>query len=302
MRISVLIPSYNSARYLAFTLGSIAKQRYEDCEVIIADGGSQDGTDRVVDSFSELVTSFVSEPDEGQLDGLQKAAQLATGDICYWLNADDIVMPGAFHYVKNIFLTYPESDIIFGDNYAFSEEERRCSVGASIRNMTFEDHFLFYRQMYSECVFWRSELTSKAFPVDTSLRVFTDYSFFLPLRRGACCRWVPKRLGAFRVAPGQMSQLYRQKGASEMEQIKQRMRANLNLSVEDFNQRRDRHYPSFLFRQQFMPKLASGARRIARFLTADISRRQFRDQFFDEWLQLPDRTREELRDVLTVNS
>lgn len=297
MRISVLIPSYNSARYLAQTLASVAKQKHQDCEVIIADGGSEDGTDRIVDCFADLVTEFISEPDDGQLDGLQKAAKLATGEICYWLNADDIVMPGTFRYVSEMYSRFPKTEILFADNYAFSAEQRRCSVGASIRNMTFEDHFLFYRQMYSECVFWRNELTAKALPVDTSLRVFTDYSFFLPLRHNSRCRWVPKRLGAFRVAPGQMSQLHREKGATEQELIKHRMRQKLGISDDEFMQKRKRHYASFLLRQRLRPKFESGVRKTFRLLTGDRSRRNFRDDFFDKWLQLPDDIERSLRDV-----
>ena len=97
--ISVIIPTFNSAAYLLTTLATVAKQDYPPYEVIVVDGGSTDGTHNIVQAFGSLITEFISEADKGQLDAVQKGILRATGDILYWLNADDAVMPGTFRTV-----------------------------------------------------------------------------------------------------------------------------------------------------------------------------------------------------------
>ncbi len=287
MKISVLIPCYNAGDYIAATLATVWKQDYPDLEVVVADGASTDGTLDVVRAYGDFVTQCVSEPDKGQLDALMKAAALATGDVCFWLNADDAVMPGAFQHVAEFFRRRPDTELLFGDDYGFDESKRALYVGSTIRGMSFDDHFLFYRQMYSECVYWRRELTPRVEPVDRSLRVYTDYSFFLPLRHGHVCRWTPKRLGAFRKVPGQMSAKHRERGEQERELIKARMRERLGMSDEAFAEAQRRHRISFRLRQQLYPRAHSAARYLWRRATGDRARRKMADYFFDDWLAPP---------------
>lgn len=285
--ISVIIPSFNSGRFIAKTLATIVKQDYRQTELIVVDGGSRDDTAMVLKAYQRFLTHSVSESDEGQLDALQKGIRRATGEVLYWLNADDVVMPGTFNYVGRLFSENRHIDMVFGDDYAFDEERRKVYVGSTIRGMTFWDHFLFYRQMYSECVFWRREISDQAIPVDASFRACTDYSFFLPLRFDRACRWVPRRLGAFRVAADQMSQRHRERVAVEREQVKKRMRSRLGMSEVEFARRRRRHWLSFALRQRVYPKLNAGFRFVGRKLTGDVRRRRLEQWFFDEWLWPP---------------
>lgn len=285
--LSVLIPSFNQARYLVRTLATVAKQEYPRLEVIVVDGASTDATAKVVEAYGGLVSRFVSEPDEGQLHALEKALSMAQGDICYWLNADDAVLPGAFRYVGQYFARHPDVEMIFADSTAFDEERRKFFMAATIRGMTFWDHFLFYRQMYSECVYWRREITGQGLPLDHSLRVYTDYSFFLPLRYGRRCVWVPRRLGAFRCHGQNQSKRFAERKAAEFELVKERMRERLGMSKEEFERRRRRHYLSFLIRQRMFPKLESGVRYLGRCLSGDWWRKRYARFFFDEWLVPP---------------
>jgi len=251
------------------------------------DGGSKDHTREVVEAYGPLVTTFISKPDQGQLDALQQALAMATGDICYWLNADDAVMPGAFQTAVDAFTADPSIDILFSDDYAFDEEKRLLAVGATISNLNFWDHFLFYRQMYSECIFWRRAITPQALPLDTSLRVYTDYSFFLPLTHQRKCRWVPQRLGAFRMHAAQNSQRFVDRGTAERELIKQRMRERLGMTAADFEQRRRRRAWRFQICHHWYPKLHAGMRYAWRKLTFDRARQRTANFFFDQWLQPP---------------
>jgi glycosyltransferase involved in cell wall biosynthesis len=285
--ISVLIPSFNQAKYLVKTLASVAKQDYPAAEVIIADGGSSDETVDVVRAYGELVTRFHSAPDKGQLDGLGRALDMATGDICFWLNSDDVVMPGAFRTVAKVFQEDRALDIVFSDDFAFEEPVRKLSVGATVRFLDFWNHFLFYGQMYSECVYWRRSISTQAFPLDYSLRVYTDYSFFLPLRHGRKCRWLSKRLGAFRARSDSQWVMHREKGEAERGLVKERMRQRLGLSLEDYRKLQCRRYAAFWLGMKFYPKAQSALRFASRKLTGDLRRKKVAHWFFDEWLRPP---------------
>jgi glycosyltransferase involved in cell wall biosynthesis len=88
MKISIITVSYNSAATIQDTINSIANQTYSDIEHIIVDGNSTDGTVRLVQSACS-VTKFISEPDNGIYDAMNKGIALATGDVIGTLNADD---------------------------------------------------------------------------------------------------------------------------------------------------------------------------------------------------------------------
>src|SRR5262249_51487725 len=91
--VSVITPSYNQAQYIERTLASVRTQDYPNIEHIVVDGGSTDATRDVLrrQSFAE----WISEPDRGQSDALNKGLAKARGDIVGWLNSDDMYAPGA---------------------------------------------------------------------------------------------------------------------------------------------------------------------------------------------------------------
>jgi glycosyltransferase involved in cell wall biosynthesis len=261
------------------------------------DGGSTDATAAVAQAYGKLITHFISEKDEGQLHAVEKALALATGDLCYWLNADDAVMPGTFHRVAEESRRHPDIDILFSDDFAFEESSRGLYVGGNIRFLTFWDHFLFYRQMYSECIFWRRSISAQALPLDHALRSCTDYSFFLPLQYGRRTRWIRQRLGAFRSQPNQMSQRHRDREEAESELIKQRMREKLGISPEEYARLLKKRRLWFKLRHDWYVRANSAARFLWRKLTRDRARRKLAACFFDTWLQPPPDVTQALREL-----
>lgn len=93
--VSVLVPSYNSNPYVLSALRSALAQDTADLEVVVQDGGSTDGTLDVLAGLRDDRLTLVSEPDDGQSDALNRALQRATGEFVMWLNADDLIAPGA---------------------------------------------------------------------------------------------------------------------------------------------------------------------------------------------------------------
>ena len=89
MRISLITITYNSDKTLIDTINSVRNQTYNNIEYIIVDGGSKDQTLKIIDDNKDIVTHFISEPDKGIYDAMNKGVNLATGDIVGILNSDD---------------------------------------------------------------------------------------------------------------------------------------------------------------------------------------------------------------------
>lgn len=123
MRISILTPSYNQGKFIEKTITSVMNQNWQDVEHIIIDGGSTDNTIDILKRYPNL--RWISEPDEGQADALNKGLEIATGEIIGWINSDDFYKENIFNdiikefkhsdvnwVIGNITLIYPEARII----------------------------------------------------------------------------------------------------------------------------------------------------------------------------------------------
>src|SRR5690606_16858841 len=90
MRISIVTVCFNAEETIVDTLRSVEAQQHQDVEHIVVDGASRDGTVQLVQSQAARVARFVSEPDRGLYDAMNKGIALATGDVIAFLNADDV--------------------------------------------------------------------------------------------------------------------------------------------------------------------------------------------------------------------
>jgi len=114
LKISVITPSYNQARFLEETICSVLEQRYPKLEYIIIDGGSNDGSLAIIERYAAALTHWVSEADNGQADAINKGFSRATGDVLCWLNSDDTYAPGVLREVAEYFDAHPDVDVVSG--------------------------------------------------------------------------------------------------------------------------------------------------------------------------------------------
>jgi len=125
MKISVVTVSYNAAATIAATIASVRAQTHPDVEHIIIDGASKDDTQVIVERMADDCTLFVSEPDRGLYDAMNKGIARATGDVVGILNADDFFADDqALTRVAEAFATGGDHDAVLGD-IAFVDDDGR---------------------------------------------------------------------------------------------------------------------------------------------------------------------------------
>ena len=112
--ISIITVSKNSSKFIQETIDSIKNQTYQNIEYIIVDGASTDGTIEIIKKNIDFIDYFVSEPDLGNYDAINKAISLSTGDLIGVVNADDILLENACTTLINYYESYPDIDFFFG--------------------------------------------------------------------------------------------------------------------------------------------------------------------------------------------
>ena len=114
-KISIVVPSFNQGEFLGECLRSIIDQQYPALELIVIDGGSTDASVSIIESVSEQLDYWVSEPDGGQSAAINKGFGKASGQLVAWLNSDDYYLPGTLEAVARAYEANPEAPFYFGD-------------------------------------------------------------------------------------------------------------------------------------------------------------------------------------------
>jgi glycosyltransferase involved in cell wall biosynthesis len=193
--LTVVTPSYGYAHYLRDAIESVAEQRGISVEHVVQDGESTDGTVELLRELDDVV-DWVSEPDDGQSDALNRGIQRARGRWVAWLNADEFYVPDGLATL----VRHGEgsgADVVYGDTL-FSDGEGRLT-----RLLPQHRFSRFVLRSYGcyistvSCVVRRSALGPE--PIDAGMRRMMDWDLYLRLLdEGASFRYVPVPVGVFR--------------------------------------------------------------------------------------------------------
>ncbi len=171
-KISVVTPSFNQAAFLEQTLRSVIDQRYPNLEYIVIDGGSTDGSVDIIRRHEQHLAYWVSEPDHGQYDAINKGFARATGDIMAWLNSDDKYLEWTLATVAEVMTELPKIEWLTSRFHLFWDVHGRA--------MRCESHPGFSRELVlrggtlpgcgwpawafiqQESTFWRRSLWERA--------------------------------------------------------------------------------------------------------------------------------------------
>ena len=175
-KISVVIPSFNQGSFIEETILSIINQKYPNLELIIIDALSTDNTLEIVKKYFDSINYFVSEKDNGQAHALNKGFKIASGEICSYLNSDDIYIDNILWKIaeeyKNNKFKWIYTDVLFGHSIENSKYfERRIS--------SFEE-FCALQTIPQQGVFWENNTLKKPW-FDENLLYVMDHKFFIDL-------------------------------------------------------------------------------------------------------------------------
>ncbi|MCF6263990.1 MAG: glycosyltransferase [Xanthomonadales bacterium] len=242
-RISIIVPSYSQGHFIRNTLDSIINQNYPNLELIVVDGGSEDGTVEVIKEYSEHIKWWVSEDDNGQASAINKGMEHATGDILAWLNSDDCLMPGALLKVASCFLASSKTDVVYGHRVLINAAG--MDIGKWI--MPGHHHFLLTYADYipQETMFWRSALWQKTgAKIDESFHFALDWELIRRfIKADAKFQLIPVFLGQFRLHDLQKTQAnIESDGFREMEIIRNNCKQEFSnhIAMQNFYYRAQR--------------------------------------------------------------
>jgi glycosyltransferase involved in cell wall biosynthesis len=202
LRVSVITPSYNSATFIERTIESVLAQRGEfDLEYLVVDGGSRDGTVDILERYEGRL-QFVSQPDGGQVDAINKGMRWARGEVLAWLNSDDVYAPGAVQHVVRA-LRETGARWCFGECVIIDEADRpiRSAISRykSWVSRRYSRRRLLGRNFIPQpAVFFRRDLLEQTGPLDESLPHAMDYDLWLRFSNVAKPVFIPRPLAAFR--------------------------------------------------------------------------------------------------------
>jgi glycosyltransferase involved in cell wall biosynthesis len=163
-------------RFLETCILSVLLLDYPDCEHIVVDGDSQDNTREILKRYRHI--KWVSEPDRGLSDALNKGIPIATGDIIGSCNADDLNLPGTLHMVNEYFESRPELDVLYGDYRETDGMGRLLRIRRETHFSPFLLRWLHICLVACPSAFWRKRIHDTAIWFDEELHYAMDYEFF----------------------------------------------------------------------------------------------------------------------------
>ncbi len=196
--VSIVTPSRNQGRFLEATIQSVLSQDYPRIEYIIVDGGSTDGSVDVIRNHAPQLSWWVSEPDDGQTDAINKGFSHAHGEILAWLNSDDTYEPGAVTAGVRALQACADCGMIYGGAHYIDERGR--IVGTFPAAQT---DYIRLRQGYvhipQQAAFFRASLWKTLGPLDTSFYFAMDYDLWLRIAGRTQVKYIPQIWANFRL-------------------------------------------------------------------------------------------------------
>ncbi|MEM7116214.1 MAG: glycosyltransferase family 2 protein [Chloroflexota bacterium] len=199
---SIIIPSYNQAQFLEETIRSVLLQGYPNLEYIIIDGGSSDGSLDIIRKYEPWITYWVSEPDGGQSNALNKGFERATGEFLAWVNADDGLLPNAIGRVIETFMTVSDAVLVYGACQLIDENDRRLRVAEALPKMNVDTLLKVGSEIWPT-PFFRRDAFCQVGLFNEQLKYCLDYDLWIRLNRiGNSARCPGSPLAVFRVHEG----------------------------------------------------------------------------------------------------
>ena len=217
LRFSVVIPTLNQAETIEDTLLSLIHQDYPDLEIIVADGGSSDGTAAILNRYREELSSVLPGPDTGQSNAINTGFARASGEIFFWLNSDDYLLPDTLWRVAACFQADADlefavgaGDVISLDHHFLRHIPPLPMDEATMLNWK-NDQWVM-----QQCCFWKNTLWQSVGGVDEQLHLLMDYDLWFRFSRRTKAAMINEKLAVMRYYPDAKTVKQRSKTSEEL--------------------------------------------------------------------------------------
>jgi glycosyltransferase involved in cell wall biosynthesis len=230
LRFSVITPCLNMSAYLEETILSVLNNLSQGDQFIVIDGGSTDGSVALIRKYESRLTGWVSERDRGHADALAKGFAKATGDILCWINAGDLLLPGALDAARQVF-DDSGADMIFGDDLYVDEEGRVIFFSRGyVKDLKSAMLYGGWTPLQDAC-FWTRALYQHVGGINPLLKQAVDYDLFLRMAMRGTTRYVPLTFSVFRRHGGQKSIAAAEAYRKERVEVRRRELAHTSMSA-----------------------------------------------------------------------
>jgi glycosyltransferase involved in cell wall biosynthesis len=203
LRISLITPTLNQGQFIERTIRSVLDQAGDfELDYRVLDAGSTDQTISILRRYEDRLV-WTSEPDQGQVDAINKGLRVAKGDIVGWINSDDILLPGALQRVADAFTTHPDVEWLHGRCEIIGIDDkpirRWISQYKDFRAKRHSlDRLLTENYISQMTAFWRRSAHDDIGYLDPSLEFAFDYDFWLRLAKKSPPLYLRDRIACFR--------------------------------------------------------------------------------------------------------
>jgi glycosyltransferase involved in cell wall biosynthesis len=196
--VSIVTPSFNQGRFLNETVQSVLSQNYPHIEYMIVDGGSTDESVEIIHRYQARLAWWVSEPDHGQTDAINKGFARAHGDILAWINSDDTYQPGAVSEAVNFLEAHPEVGMVYGDANLVDEQGQFLGLFPA-RQTDYRRLRDGYVHIPQQAAFFRADLWRQVGPLDPTFFFAMDYDLWVRLAKISTLKYQPRLWANFRL-------------------------------------------------------------------------------------------------------
>jgi len=204
--VSIITIVFNGADYIEDTIKSVISQDYPFIEYIIVDGGSTDGTVEIIKKYRDKIAKWVSEPDNGISDAMNKGIKMASGFVIGMIHAGDYYEPGAVSSVVRAFHDSPDAGVVHGDMF-LAHPGRTSAVACNpFRDLAREG----WKEMpvLHPTVFVKKSVYESCGLFDTAYSIAMDYDLILRfLRSGILFKYLQKNLATMTTGGVSMTNL-----------------------------------------------------------------------------------------------
>ena len=199
--VSIVTPSYNQAAFLEQTIQSVLSQDYPAVEYWVMDGGSIDGSLAIIRAYADQLSGWLSEPDQGQGDAINKGFRRCRGEVVAWLNSDDVYRPGAVRRAVAVLQAHPEAGLVYSDVDSIDAQ------GELFNRMRYDhwqlDDLMSFHMLGQVSVFFRRSVLEKSGLLDISYQYLLDHHLWLRMALETRLKYVPGEVwAAARMHPG----------------------------------------------------------------------------------------------------